>query len=125
MSKFDENDIVIVADLKGTPVYLGDGFSEASLNPDKAVQVRKEDDLRYVFVSHADLNLLSQLRERRDEILQDPLITGVETIKILSEPEIEAAEALHISVKGDIKFFAEREEITMERPMFGPGSYDV
>ncbi|MGH1402776.1 MAG: hypothetical protein ACRBDL_00885 [Alphaproteobacteria bacterium] len=125
MSKFNENDIVVVADLKDTSVYMGESFSEASIKPNKNVQVFREDDLRFVFISQADADFLGTLRQRRDEIMQDPFATDTETIKILSAPEIEAAQAIHISKDGDITFFAEEDEVVMERPQFGPGSYDV
>lgn len=125
MSRFNKNDIVVVADVKDTTVYLGDHFTEMNVKADKQVQVSRVDDLRYIFISHADVNFLSELRQRRDDILQGFLGDEVETIKILSEPEIEAAQALHISTKGDITLFSEVDEITVERPMFGPGSYDV
>ncbi len=125
MSKFNENDIVVVADLKDTTVYLGDSFTEAGLKPNKNIQIFRADDLRFIFVSHADVEFLGSLRDRRDEILQDPFATETETIKILSEPEIEAAQAVHISAEGGITFFDEETDVVMERPMFGPGSYDV
>ena len=96
LKKFGETDILIVADLKGKPVYIGGIFNEAvHLEDNRSIQKIEKDGLTCHFISLASASLLSMLRERRDEIMATKE-EGTETIKFFSEPEINSCSALLI-----------------------------